>query len=107
MSSKLKIPYLIYILPSFSFKIPVSISNSFSTSIGLADKEGNLAIGGVAEIVLTVLGAIFLVAGILWLIFDKKEYAKSVKGGVLGFFVFASVGIVILASVWISSLFIV
>lgn len=77
------------------------------SACGLADKEGNLAIGGVAEIVLTVLGAIFLVAGILWLIFDKKEYAKSVKGGVLGFFVFASVGIVILASVWISSLFIV
>jgi hypothetical protein len=47
------------------------------------------------------------VAGLMLLIFDKTPLVKGSKGGVKNFFIFASVGIVIMALIWILSLFII
>lgn len=73
----------------------------------LYDENGALAISNTANIILIVLGACCLVGGLVWLILDKKQkpIIKCQSGGVKSFFLYASVGIVILGIVWICSLF--
>lgn len=68
------------------------------------DESGALALSSGANIALTVLGACCLVGGLAWLVLDKTPLVKGKKGGVKNFFLYASVGIVILAVVWICSL---
>lgn len=71
----------------------------------LTDAGGNLCIPLAADITIIVLAALAFVGGLLWLIFDKKPFLKCSKGGVIKFFLTASVGIVILTIVWILSFF--
>ena len=73
---------------------------------GLADMQtGELLIPAAAQIVLTVLSALSLVGGILWLILDKTELKNSQDGGVVKFLIGASIGIVAMVVIWISNLF--
>lgn len=69
------------------------------------DANGDVVMGDAASITLIVLGAISLIGAVIWLSFDKTELKKCTKGGVAQFFIFAGVGIVILAIIWICSLF--
>lgn len=71
----------------------------------LFDENGALTISTGANIALTVVSALCLVGGFVWLILSKSEIRKCQKGGVKTFFLFASVGIVIFAVIWILSLF--
>lgn len=71
----------------------------------LFNEEGNLIISNTANIVLTVVSALSLISGILWLVFDKTELKKCQKGGVKTFFLYAAPAIGILGLIWILSLF--
>lgn len=73
---------------------------------GLLDESGSAVLPQTVQIVLIVTSAVCFVGGMLWLILDKKPLKKSKKGGAAAFFVYASVGIVILSISWISSFFI-
>lgn len=72
---------------------------------GMFDSSGNLIIPKTVNIVLIVLGALSLIGGLIWLILDKKPVKKCVKGGVKYFFIYASIGIAVLALNWILLLF--
>lgn len=56
-------------------------------------------------IALGVLGGAAFVGGILWLVFLKKPFKKSVKGGAKAFYAFAAIGIAVNAVMWILGLF--
>lgn len=58
-----------------------------------------------AAILVTVLSALSLIVGVLILICDKTPLKKPVKDGVKNFFLSASVGIAVLAVLWIAGLF--
>lgn len=70
---------------------------------GAVDLNGNMPIPQTWNIVLTVLAAVAFVGSIIWLILDKKPVSKCEKGGVAKFFITASIGIFILAILWIAS----
>ncbi len=65
--------------------------------------DGALKISAGGSIALTVLAALCLIGGIVWLVFDKKPLKKVQAGGVKNFFAYASVAIVALAIIWLSS----
>ncbi len=73
---------------------------------GATDVNGNLAIPVAADIAVTVVAALAFIGGMVWLILDKKPLSKGEKGGVKSFFITASVGIAILAVIWILSFFV-
>lgn len=69
---------------------------------GLFDEAGQLTMPTVAFIVITVLSALSFIGAAVWLILDKKrQLVKRDKVGVREFFKYASVGIAILALMWI------
>jgi hypothetical protein len=70
------------------------------------DASGALAISDGANIAIMVTSAIALVVGLLLLIFDKTPLKKGTNGGVKKVFIFGSVGIFIMALIWILNLFI-
>lgn len=72
-------------------------------AVGATDAGGNLIISQTGNILLTVFASLAFVGGIIWLILDKKPIKKSEKGGVASFFIYASVGIVVLAIFWVVS----
>ncbi len=72
---------------------------------GLTDELGNLIMPQAANITLTVLSAVSLVAGTVLLILDKKKFTPYEKYGVARFFIYASVGIAVMAIMWIAGLF--
>lgn len=69
---------------------------------GATGLDGNLTISSAGNIVLTIVAALAFVGSIVWLILDKKPLKKC-QGGVASFFIYASVGIAILAIMWILS----
>ena len=73
---------------------------------GLLDKAGNLDIPFAVDLSLAIAGGLCLLGGLIWLILDKKAvpYKKAEAGSVKSFFITASLGLVILAVLWISSL---
>ncbi len=71
---------------------------------GLLDEAGALAVSPDVNIALIVIGACALAGGLLWLLLDKTPLVKCEKGGVINFFIYASVGIILLAVIWICSL---
>jgi len=73
---------------------------------GLIDDAGELIMSNTAFIIVTVLAGLCFVGAVIWLIFDKKPVVKCEKGAVKQFFLFASVGIALLALNWILSFFI-
>lgn len=73
---------------------------------GALDGTGNLIIPQTVNIILSVLSALSLIGGIVWLILDKTELKKCTSGGVKQFFIFAAVGIAVMALLWIVGLFI-
>lgn len=75
-------------------------------ALGCYDSSGNLAIPTGAFIALTALSAAALAAAVLLLAFDKTNTQERKKGEVKRIFLFASVGIVAMAIVWISGLFV-
>ncbi len=75
------------------------------SAAGALDANGALIISYGGEIALTVVSAVALVGAVLWLIFDGKPLLKGSKGSVKNFFMFASVGIAVLALFWILKLF--
>lgn len=74
---------------------------------GLYDESGMLILSGGTEIALVVCGTLSLIAGLVWLIIDKTSLVPCKKGEVKTFFLYASVGIVLLAVIWISAFFVV
>lgn len=70
---------------------------------GATDSGGNLIISQTGDIILTVVASLAFVGAIVWLILDKTPLAKCPKGGVKAFFIYGSVGIIILAVMWILS----
>ena len=58
-----------------------------------------------AAILVTVLSALSLIGGALILVCDKTPLKKPDKGGIKKFFLSASVGIAVLAVLWIVGLF--
>lgn len=69
------------------------------------DESGALIISSGGNIALIVTSAVSLIGAIVWLVLDKKPLIKCEKGSVISFFIYASVGIAILALIWILSLF--
>lgn len=57
------------------------------------------------NIAMIAVGACCLIGGVIWLIFDKKPLIRCRAGGVKSFFLYASVGIAIMALTIITSLF--
>lgn len=76
------------------------------SACGLAGPSGELALSAEWDIALTVAAALAFTGCVLWLIFDKKPLKRGAKGGVPGFFITASAGIVILVIMWILSFFV-
>ncbi len=75
---------------------------------GCFDEAGDLIISQTGNIVLMILSAICLVAGVVWLILDRKKPAR--KGGksggeLLKFFLYGAVGIVLMLVFWFCVLF--
>lgn len=73
---------------------------------GLLDASGNLIVSSGGEIALIVMSAVSFIGGMVWLVLDKKSVIKCRKGAVKSFFIFASVGIAIMAVMWILSFFV-
>lgn len=67
-----------------------------------ADGALNISEGGAAAVF--ILSALCLIGGMVWLILDKSPLKKGIKGEVKKFFLFGSVGILIMAIIWICSL---
>ena len=72
---------------------------------GLLDVSGNLTMPTTAFIIVTVFSAISFVGAVVWLVLDKTPLKKCEKGGVKGFFIYASVAIAVLGLIWILALF--
>ncbi len=72
---------------------------------GFYGENGEAAVPVGVNVALMALGALALIGGLVWLILDKTPLVKAKKGGVKVFFIYASVGIVILAVLWLVSLF--
>lgn len=70
---------------------------------GATDSGGNLIISQTGDIILTIVASLAFVGAIVWLILDKTPLAKCQKGGVKAFFIYGSVGVIILAVMWILS----
>lgn len=70
---------------------------------GATDSGGDLIISQTGNIILTVVAALAFVGSLVWLVLDKMPMQKGGNGGVKAFFIYAAVGIVILAIVWILS----
>lgn len=75
------------------------------TYFGLSGTDGNLDIPLAGYITLTVIAALCLIGGVVWLILDKKERIKCTKGGVLNLFIYAAGGILIMGANWLLMLF--
>ena len=73
---------------------------------GAYDEAGELIISNGGLIALYVVSALSLIGGTVWLFLDKKLLRPCKKGGVKTFFIFAAVGIVVLAILWIAGLFV-
>ena len=73
---------------------------------GLLNAEGNLIMPFAVDLSLAIVGGLALIGGLVWLILDKKAvpYKKAEAGSVKGFFIYASLGLLVLAFLWISSL---
>ncbi|MDE6441140.1 MAG: CPBP family intramembrane metalloprotease [Clostridia bacterium] len=69
------------------------------------DESGALIISSGGNIALIVTSAVSLICALVWLVLDKKPLIKCQRGAVKSFFIYASVGIAILALIWIVSLF--
>jgi hypothetical protein len=75
------------------------------SAANLFNEEGNLILSSTGNIVITVLSALCFVGGMVWLILDKTPLKKKQSGATLRLFIFAALGIVIMAVVWIVGLF--
>lgn len=74
-------------------------------ALDLLDGQGNLVMPQSAMITVTVLAGVCFLAAVALLAFDKKPTVAKKEGSVRNFFLAASVGIVIMAVLWITSLF--
>ena len=74
-------------------------------ALSLVNADGNVAMPYGAFIAVAVLAALSLAGALVWLILDKKPAAAKQEGEVKNFFIWGSVGIFIMAIVWILSLF--
>ncbi len=73
---------------------------------GLTDPvTGDIVMSQGAFIAVTVLSALSLIGGLVWLILDKTATKPRQKGSVKTFFIFASVGVGIMALSWILGIF--
>ena len=73
-------------------------------AFNLVDDLGNIVMPQWAFITVTVMSALSLVAALLLLVFDKSQVKPKKKNGVAPFFIWASVGIIVMASIWIAGL---
>lgn len=74
---------------------------------GLCDETtGAFVVSDVVQIALYVVSALCLIGGLVWLFLCKEENKPCAKGGVREFFIWASVGIGIMALNWILGLFV-
>ena len=73
---------------------------------GLLDSAGNLNIPFAVDLSLAIVGSLCLIGGLIWLALDKKAvpYKKAEAGSCKSYFITASMGLIILAVLWIASL---
>lgn len=72
---------------------------------GLLDGEGNLNLPFAVDLSLAIVGGLALACGLVWLILDKRAvpYKKAEAGAVKSFFIYASLALVVLAVLWVST----
>ncbi len=73
----------------------------------LFDRAGELMMPFEAMVTVKVFAALSLIGAAIWLGFDRKPYKKGDRAKVKNFFIYASVGIVILGLMWVLSFFVV
>lgn len=93
------------ILPSIMMHFINNALIVILAACGCYDDAGALIISYGGNIALIVTSALSLVGALIWLILDRTPLKKCEKGGVKAFFIYASVGIALLALLWILSLF--
>ena len=95
------------ILPSIMMHF---INNSLIVifgACGLLDSQGNLILPFAVDLSLAIVGGLALAGALVWLILDNKKavpYKKAEAGAVKSFFIYASLALIVLAILWISSL---
>lgn len=67
-------------------------------------ENGSLNVPSGVQIAIFIVAALCLIGGMLWLILDKTPLKKGIKGEVKKFFLYGSVGIAIMAIIWLCSL---
>ncbi|MGN0818023.1 MAG: lysostaphin resistance A-like protein [Candidatus Coproplasma sp.] len=72
---------------------------------GALDEAGNLIMSQAANVAITACSAVALVVATVWLILDKMPLKHKKQGGVVTFFAWASLGLLIMAIIWITGLF--
>lgn len=75
------------------------------SACGALDAAGNLVMPQAANVALTISSAVCLVVAVVWLILDKKNLKPAKKGGTVAFVAWASLGLLIMAILWVSGLF--
>lgn len=75
------------------------------SAVGLTDVNGNLAISSEGSLILSIISGVCLVGALVLLILDKKPLKRAEKDGVKDFFKTASIAVVVLSAMWITSLF--
>ncbi|MCD8201274.1 MAG: CPBP family intramembrane metalloprotease [Clostridia bacterium] len=73
-------------------------------SCGLVGADGYLELSSTANTVMIVVSAVCFAAALVWLILDRKAVQKKKPGETGKFFIWACVGIVIMAVIWIVAL---
>lgn len=71
---------------------------------GALNDSGNLNVPSYVHAILIGFGAIAFISSIIWLALDKKPLVKREGKGVSAFFICATVGIIVLAVMWIAAL---
>lgn len=75
------------------------------SACGVLDEGGNLVMPQAANVALTVCSAVALVGAVVWLVLDKNRLKPKKKGGAVTFTVWASLGLLVMAIIWITGLF--
>ena len=72
--------------------------------LSLFDGSGNLVMPQWASVVVTVFAVFALATALIWLIVGKKQLVRGEDGEIKKFFIFGSVGIIVMVLIWVLGL---